>query len=57
MINFFKKKHETDINLSDNFNWLQNLNKEKLKLAEGNIHERLQDVKAIYKFLKSKEGI
>ena len=39
MINFFKKKHEADINLSDKFDWLQNLNKEKVKLAEGNVQE------------------
>ena len=56
MINFFKKKHEADINLSDKFDWLQNLNKEKVKLAEGNVQERLLDVKAIHKFLKTQEG-
>ena len=56
MINFFKKKHEKDINLTDKFDWFQNLNKEKIKLAEGNIQERLLDVKVIHKFLKSQEG-
>ena len=56
MINFFKKKHEKDINLTDKFDWFQNLNKEKIKLAEGNIQERLLDVKAIHKFLKTQEG-
>ena len=31
MINFFKKNNEADINLSDKFDWLQNLNKEENK--------------------------
>ena len=56
MINFFKKKYETDISLLDKFDWLQNLNKEKIKLAEGNIQDRLHDLKSIHKFLKTQEG-
>ena len=56
MINFFKKKHEKDINLKDKFDWFQNLNKEKIKLAEGNIQERLLDIKVIHKLLKTKKG-
>ena len=56
MINFFKKKHIKDENISDKYDWVQNLNKEKIKLAEGNIQERLNDIKSIHKFLKTQNG-
>ena len=56
MISFFKKKNLQEINLAKEFPWLNELQFQKNFLAEESIDTRLNEIKGIYKFLKSENG-
>ena len=54
MIGLFKKKEQNNkINLSNYFNWIKSLHKQKLELSNQDLDERLSQSKLVYKFLKS----
>ena len=57
MIGLFKKKEQNNkINLSNYFNWIKSLDKQKLELSNQDLDERLSQSKLVYKFLKSEKG-
>ena len=57
MIGLFKKKEQNNkINLSNYFNWIKSLDKQKLELSNQDLDERLSQSKLVYKFLKSHKG-
>ena len=57
MIGLFKKKEQNNkINLSNYFNWIKSLDKQKLELSNQDLDERLSQSKLVYKFLKSDKG-
>ena len=57
MIGLFKKKEQNNkINLSNYFNWIKSLDKQKLELSNQDIEKRLSQGKLVHKFLKSGKG-
>ena len=57
MIALFKKKEQNvKIDLLNSFNWIKNLDKQKLELSNQDIEKRLSQSKLVYKFLKSGKG-
>ncbi len=57
MIGLFKKKEQNvKIDLLNSFNWIKNLDKQKLELSNQDIQKRLSQSKLVYKFLKSGKG-
>ena len=57
MIGLFKKKEQNNnINLSNYFNWIKSLDKQKLELSNQELDKRLSQCKLVYKFLKSEKG-
>ena len=57
MIGLFKKKEQNNkINLSNYFNWIKSLDKQKLELSNQDLDKRLGQSKLVYKFLKSEKG-
>ena len=57
MIALFKKKEQNvKIDLLNSFNWIKNLDKQKLELSNQDIDKRLSQSKLVYKFLKSGKG-
>ena len=57
MIGLFKKKEQNvKIDLLKSFNWIKNLDKQKLELSNEEIDKRLSQSKIVYKFLKSEKG-
>ena len=57
MIGLFKKKEQNNkINLSNYFNWIKSLDKQKLELSNQDLDERFSQSKLVYKFLKSEKG-
>ena len=57
MIGLFKKKEQNvKIDLLNSFNWIKNLDNQKLELSNQDIEKRLSQVKLVYKFLKSGNG-
>ena len=57
MIGLFKKKEQNvKKDLSNSFNWIKNLDKQKLELSSQDIEKRLSQSKSVHKFLKSGKG-
>ena len=57
MIGLFKKKEQNiKIDLSNSFNWIKNLDKQKFHLSNQDLDKRLSQSKLVYKFLKSDKG-
>ena len=57
MIGLFKKKEQNiKIDLSNSFNWIKNLDKQKFQLSNQDLDKRLSQSKIVYKFLKSDKG-
>ena len=57
MIGLFKKKEQNNkINLSNYFNWIKSLDKQKLELSNQDLDKRLSQSRLVYKFLKSEKG-
>ena len=57
MIGLFKKKEQNiKIDLSNSFNWIKNLDKQKFQLSNQDLDKRLSQSKLVYKFLKSDKG-
>ena len=57
MIGLFKKKEQNvKIDLLNSFNWIKNLDKQKLELSNQDIEKRLSQGKLVHKFLKSVKG-
>ena len=57
MIGLFKKKEQNvKIDLLNSFNWIKNLDKQKLELSNQYIEKRLSQSKLVHKFLKSGKG-
>ena len=57
MIGLFKKKEQNNkINLSNYFNWIKSLDKQKLELSNQDLEKRLSQSRLVYKFLKSEKG-
>ena len=57
MIGLFKKKEQNvKIDLLNSFNWIKNLDKQKLELSNQDIEKRLSQSKLVHKFLKSGKG-
>ena len=57
MIGLFKKKEQNvKIDLLNSFNWIKNLDKQKLELSNQYIEKRLSQCKLVHKFLKSGKG-
>ena len=57
MIGLFKKKEQNvKIDLLNSFNWIKNLDKQKLELSNQDLEKRLSQSRLVYKFLKSEKG-
>ena len=57
MIGLFKKKEQNiKLDLSNFFNWIKNLDKQKFHLSNQDLDKRLSQSKLVYKFLKSDKG-
>ena len=57
MIGFFKgRKQEEPIDIHNRFNWIDELENQKLDLSSQDFEARLTEIKSVHPFLKSEDG-